>query len=126
MEKLEDSLARLARAMVASQLADGHWGSLTTEESPAETSAAAFLAAAFMRMRRLGLGTAETDAAGARAFDAMLGSVDDSGWLRGVSATVWSSTQIDHYKHVPMAHMVPWSQGPLLMALHEHELAKSR
>jgi len=121
---LEDSLARLAHAMVASQRPDGHWGSLTTEESPAETSAAAFFAAALMRMRRLGLGNDETDAAGARAFDAMIGSVDDVGQLRGVSATVWSSTQLDHYKHVPMDHMVPWSQGPLLMALHEDELAK--
>jgi rhamnogalacturonyl hydrolase YesR len=121
---LEDSLARLAHAMVASQRPDGHWGSLTTEESPAETSAAAFFAAALMRMRRLGLGNDETDAAGARAFDAMMGSVDDLGQLRGVSATVWSSTQLDHYKHVPMDHMVPWSQGPLLMALHEDELAK--
>jgi unsaturated rhamnogalacturonyl hydrolase len=122
---LEDSLARLARAMVASQLSSGHWGSLTTEESPAETSAAAFFAAAFLRMGRLGLGTPETASAGARAFHAMMGSVDEGGQLRGVSATVWSSTQVDHYKHVPMDHMVPWSQGPLLMALHEHELAGS-
>ena len=123
---LKDSLARLADAMVASQLPSGHWGSLTTEESPMETSAAAFFAAAFMRMGRLGLGTAETDSAGARAFHAMMGEIDDRGQLRGVSATVWSSTQIDHYKHVPMDHMVPWSQGPLLMALHEQDLAKSR
>lgn len=117
---LEDSLARLAAAMVESQRPDGHWGSLATEDSPAESSAAAFFAAAFMRMRRLGLGSRATDESGARAFAAMMAAVDADGWLRNVSATVWSSTQADHYKHVPMDHMVPWSQGPLLMALWEH------
>lgn len=119
VQGLRDSLTRMSGAMIETQRPDGHWGSLATLESGVETSAAAFFASVFMRMRRLGIGWPEADEAGARAFNAMLSAVDDTGWMRGVSATVWSSTQMDHYLHVPLDYMVPWSQGPLLIALHE-------
>ncbi len=107
------------------QLPSGHWGSLAQQDSPVETSAAAFMAAVFMRMERLGLSNDLLQQSAARAFDAMIASVDDTGWLRGVSATVWSSTEIDHYNHVPVDFMVPWSQGPLLMALYERSILGS-
>ncbi len=119
VQTLRDSLTRMCAAMINCQRPDGHWGSLATLESGIETSAAAFFASVFMRMGRLGMGWPELDRAGERAYTAMIDSVDDSGWLRGVSATVWSSTQMGHYLHVPLDHMVPWSQGPLLIALHE-------
>lgn len=117
--RLKASLVRLCSAMIETQRPDGHWGSLATVDSGIETSAAAFFASVFPRMRRLGMSWPEADEAGALAFNAMVAAVDETGWLRGVSATVWSSTQMDHYLNVPLDHMVPWSQGPLLIALHE-------
>lgn len=123
--RLQDSLVRLAEGMMLTQLPSGHWGSLAQQDSPVETSAAAFMAAVFMRMERLGLSNDLLQQSAARAFDAMIASVDDTGWLRGVSATVWSSTEIDHYNHVPVDFMVPWSQGPLLMALYERSILGS-
>lgn len=123
---LQDSLRRMCEAMIQTQRPDGHWGSLATMDSGIETSAAAFFASVFPRMRRLGMSWKEADAAGQRAHDAMVASVDESGWLRGVSATVWSSTQMGHYLHVPLDYMVPWSQGPLLIALHERYRASEK
>lgn len=123
--RLQESLSRLADAMVLTQLPTGHWGSLAQQDSPVETSAAAFMAAVFMRMDRLGLSRDTLRQSADRAFDATISSVDETGWLRGVSATVWSSTEIDHYNHVPVDFMVPWSQGPLLMALYEKSVATS-
>ncbi len=122
---LQSSLRRMCEAMVETQRPDGHWGSLATVDSGIETSAAAFFASILPRMSRLGLGWPDADAAGRRAYDAMIAAVDESGWMRGVSATVWSSTQMGHYLHVPLDHMVPWSQGPLLIAVHErHRFAE--
>lgn len=119
MTFLRDSLQRLAGAMVTSQRPDGHWGSLATPDAPTEASAAAFFAAVFLRMGRLGLADSDIDAAAESAFHATMAAVDAEGRLGGVSATVWSSTHLDHYNHVPLDFMVPWSQGPLLMALWE-------
>lgn len=111
---------RLAEAVRVHQRPNGHWASvLGDEESPTETSAAAFYAAAFLRMRRLGLGDDELVDSAQRALTAVVGSTDEQGRLRGASAVVWSSTSAKHYNHVPLDHIVPWSQGPLLLALWE-------
>ena len=42
--------------------------------------------------------------------------VRGDGVLDGVSANVWASTVPLHYRHVPLGAVVPWGQGPLLMA----------
>ena len=43
-----------------------------------------------------------------------------SGALEGVSANVWACTAPWHYANVPLGAMVPWGQGPLLLAAAEH------
>lgn len=126
VDELGRAVVRLAHAVRPHQRPDGHWASvLQDEESPTETSAAAFYSAAFMRMGRLGLGDEDLQESAHRALSAVLGSTDENGRLWGASAVVWSSTSAKHYNHVPLDHMVPWSQGPLLLALWEAHLAGS-
>lgn len=124
VDPLCQAVVRLAQAVRPHQRASGHWASvLGDQESPTETSAAAFYAAAFMRMCRLGLGDDELRDSAMRALSAVLDSTDEQGRLGGASAVVWSSTSAKHYNHVPLGHMVPWSQGPLLLAVWEAHLA---
>ena len=51
-----------------------------------------------------------------RAWSATRAALDVNGALTGVSAAVWSSTRDSHYHHVPRGLVVPWGQGPLLLA----------
>ena len=52
-----------------------------------------------------------------RARSAILASLDDRGQLREVSAAVYASTEPTHYGRVPRGYVVPWGQGPALLAL---------
>ena len=110
---------RLARVMVETQRADGHWWSLVHEpRSGEESSTAAFMATAFYRGMRLGLFPPdEFEPPAARAFAAMESLLDAEGNLRGVSAAVYSALIEEHYWHVPVDRIVPWGQGPVLTAL---------
>jgi unsaturated rhamnogalacturonyl hydrolase len=66
----------------------------------------------------LGIGDPAHLAASARAArDAVLASLDADGQLREVSAAVYASTVPDHYLAVPRGYVVPWGQGPALLAL---------
>jgi hypothetical protein len=42
--------------------------------------------------------------------------VDERGVLGGVSAGVGASTAASHHPNVPTGFVVPWGQGPLLLA----------
>lgn len=114
------SAVRLAEAMLHWQRSDGHWYAVVQEpESGDETSTAAFMAVAFARGRELGLlGEAYVEA-GARALAAASAATDAAGVLGGVSAAVWACTHPRHYHHVPRGFLVPWGQGPLVLALAE-------
>jgi unsaturated rhamnogalacturonyl hydrolase len=110
--------ARLARALRDCQRVDGSWSAVAHVRSSAdESSTAAFLAAAFwqgIRLDVLDRGTFE--AAAEQAWSATLGSLTSGGKLEGVSSAVWSSTDDRHYHHVPRGEVVPWGQGPVLVA----------
>lgn len=116
---LERAVARQIEAMVRLQRVDGHWYTVVTDPASGdESSTAAFMASAFSRA--LALGIVSSDAvreASMRARKAVLGSLDDRGQLREVSAAVYASTEPSHYAHVPRGYVVPWGQGPALLAL---------
>ena len=116
---LADSASRLLRAMLATQRADGHWPVVVTEpDSGDEFSTAGFMAWAIWRALKLGVveGDAMVEAMRA-ARGAILNSLDAQAQLREVSAAVYSSTEPSHYAHVPRGLVVPWGQGPALLAL---------
>lgn len=116
-------------AMLRTQRPDGHWDAVIGDAaSDVETSAAAFMAAAFRRAVRLGVVTdaaedgvsrAAVEAAAARAHAAMLAATAPDGALGGVSVAVMACTTASHYAHVSRGHHVPWGQGPLALALVE-------
>lgn len=109
---------RLVAAMLATQRPDGGWWALAHDPgSGDETSTAAFMAVGFLRAARMGVGERHRLVPAAdRAWDATRRAVDASGLLTGVSAAVYSSTRLGHYRAVPRGFDVPWGQGPLLVA----------
>jgi unsaturated rhamnogalacturonyl hydrolase len=117
-EGLLDTCRQLAAAMLDLQRSDGHWYTMVDDPTSGdETSTAAFMAAAFWKGIQLGVLSPETYAQPAeRAWQATLNQLDTDGMLHGVSAAVESSTATGHYHHVPKDFLVPWGQGPLLLA----------
>jgi unsaturated rhamnogalacturonyl hydrolase len=119
---LVESARALIEAMLRTQRPDGHWNAVVTDpDSGVESSTAAFMAAAFVRAARLGV-VDDTVLPAARAgLAAALRRTDDQGRLADVSAAVMASTRPSHYAHVPRGFLVPWGQGPLVMALAEFD-----
>lgn len=117
---IEDSARRLATAMRGLQRPDGHWYTVAHDETSGdETSTAAFMANAFSRGMRTGLLDDAFAEPAARALAAIRRDTDADGVLRGVSAAVWACTLPAHYANVPRDFLVPWGQGPLVLALAE-------
>lgn len=114
---------RLEGFMLGTQRADGHWDAVVGDPSSGlEASTAAFMADGLARGARLGvLVDDRLDGGAARALDAVLDATDASGILTNVSAAVMACTEPSHYGHVPRGFVVPWGQGPLAMALAEHQ-----
>ena len=119
IEILTKSLQRLAQAQIDHQRNDGHWSAVVTDEnSGIESSTAAFMAHGFHRGRKLGLLDDSAVATSIdRAQEAIEKSLDDEGHLSQVSAAVFACTSAEHYSFVPRNKIVPWGQGPALMAL---------
>ena len=118
-DRLRASADALCVALVAGQRPDGSVDAVVGDPtSGPETSTAAFLAVGLRRAAALGLGGGPDLATAAdRALAATLAATDASGVLTGVSAEVFASTSLDHYRHVPRGFVVPWGQGPLVLAL---------
>lgn len=117
-ELAEPAIALINR-MVELQDDDGNWPSVVTRpDSVPEASTAAFMGRGFLRAYRLGLGDERVRAAGLKAVDAAV-TAAARGYLYPVSAAVWACTQAEHYCHVPTGFVVPWGEGPLLLALAE-------
>jgi unsaturated rhamnogalacturonyl hydrolase len=116
-DDLAASVGRLAEALLPLQEPDGGWPAVAHDPaSGSESSTAAFMAAGFAEGARTGLLGAEFLEPARRAWDYAWSRVDESGTLTDVSAAVWASTASSHYVHVPRGFMVPWGQGPLLLA----------
>lgn len=119
-----DAAERLIRAMRGWQRADGHWPAVVTEPSaPTESSTAAFMAVGMRRALELGVIDAQERAGVAASAEsarrAVMAALDPDGTLLDVSAAVWASTEPSHYVHAPRGFLVPWGQGPALLALKE-------
>jgi len=117
---IEASARRLAEAMRSLQRPDGHWYTVAQDSASGdETSTAAFMATAFRRGVRMGVLDGGFAEPAALALAAVRGDTDVDGVLRGVSAAVWACTLPAHYANVPRDFLVPWGQGPAVLALAE-------
>jgi unsaturated rhamnogalacturonyl hydrolase len=116
--RLLAAMQALASAMCATQRPNGAWWAVAqSPESGPEASTEAFMAEGLGRgVERGWLPRERYMAAAAAAWRATLEDTDSEGTLRDVSAAVWSSTSDLHYHHVPKGFVVPWGQGPLLLA----------
>lgn len=116
---LRASAARLLERMAELQRPDGHWEVVV--DSPGsgdEFSTAGFMAHAMADAVGLGVGDAVLlSASSTAARAAILRSLDVDAQLREVSAAVYASTVPEHYAAVPRGYVVPWGQGPALLAL---------
>ncbi|WP_160141308.1 glycoside hydrolase family 88 protein [Microbacterium sp. SLBN-154] len=115
------SVQRLIGAMIRCQRADGHWPVVLTQpDSGDEYSTTAFMITGFLRAARSGIvGHDLVAEAVGKAAQALSRSFDADGSLRLVSSAVYTSTVDDHYAHVPRGFVVPWGQGPALLAVIE-------
>jgi len=114
---LETAVRSLAGAMVERQRPDGHWHAIAGDATSGhEASTAAFMAIGLASGADRGILDSDALAAAERAWAATQGSLGEDGVLRDVSAAVWSSTQEEHYRRVPTGFVVPWGQGPVLVA----------
>jgi unsaturated rhamnogalacturonyl hydrolase len=115
--RLTRAFRALASALVARQREDGSWPTVVTlADAPPEASTSAFVAAGFAAGVERGLLDASYADAAERAWRDAMRRVDGTGALTEVSAAVWASTVESHYLHVPVGFVVPWGQGPLLLA----------
>jgi unsaturated rhamnogalacturonyl hydrolase len=115
--QIQASTLALARALVRLQRGDGGWSAVVgDEESGDESSTAAFAAAGLAQGLASGLLGDEFNEPTRRAWTHALARVDDRGVLADVSAAVWPCTDQSHYGHAPTGFVVPWGQGPLLVA----------
>jgi unsaturated rhamnogalacturonyl hydrolase len=118
---LSGAVSKLVSAMVVLQRDDGHWyAAVNHPHSGDEYSTTAFMAYGMSRALRMGLvsGSAVSRAVG-QARSAVLGSITAEGRLEKVSAAVMACTRASHYQHVPIDFLVPWGQGPAILALTE-------
>lgn len=133
---LVDHATRLIGAMIRTQRADGHWDAVVGEPASSdESSTAAFMGAGFLRAVELGvvddISTGPIDAgtvvdAAERAVAAVEASISPAGTLEDVSAAVWACTEPTHYHHVPRGFIVPWGEGPAVLALIAHDRHRAR
>jgi unsaturated rhamnogalacturonyl hydrolase len=111
------ALRALCGALVETQLPTGGWASIANEPtSMPEASTAAFVAAGFARALSTGLLDQSYQHAALAAWKDTLTHLQDNGLLGSVSAAVYPSTVNDHYGLTPTGFLVPWGQGPLLLA----------
>lgn len=120
-EDLADRARQLARATLSYQRSDGGWSAMLLHpDSGLEASTGSFLATGFLRGIRLGFfDPQEFSEPAERAWSATWRTVDDDGWVRDVSFGVSPSLSLYHYCNTKTGSMVPWGQGPALLAAQE-------
>lgn len=112
------SAAGLVDAQVGWQRDDGHWYAVVDDpRSGDEHSTAAFMSAGFYRALEAGVVSGPVvEAAADAAYAATCAAIDADGTLTQVSAAVMACTEQSHYAHVPRGYLVPWGQGPIVLA----------
>ena len=115
---LLDAAHALGARMAALQRPDGHWHAVVDDPTSGdESSTAAFMAVGLSRLAALDPRSAALADHARRARAAVVASLDADANLGGVSAAVYASTEPSHYRHVPRGYVVPWGQGPAVLAL---------
>ena len=115
--RVAQAFVQLSNALRDTQRDDGSWTAVVHDpQSGTEGSTAAFAAAGFARAVRLGFLSADFAQPARKAWSNALEHVDENGLLTDVSAAVRPSTSQSSYCHVPKGFLVPWGQGPLLVA----------
>jgi unsaturated rhamnogalacturonyl hydrolase len=113
-------LATHLGALVRFQQESGHWPTIVDDPaSYEETSVAAFyVSTAYPALRAGILDAGRHEPALERAWQAVDAAVDEHGRLRGVSGNTHAG-DVAHYRSVPRDAVVPWGQGPALLAIRE-------
>jgi unsaturated rhamnogalacturonyl hydrolase len=120
VEPARDVFRRLAHALIEHQRPDGGWAAAVHDpDSGTESSTAAFAAAGLARGVRTGVLDGSCADAARAAWASALSDLREDGLVGDVSAAVHASTRASHYGAVPKGFMVPWGQGPLLVAAYE-------
>ena len=113
---LDDSIAAVMDALVATQAPDGHWPTVLGQKDAAtETSTAAFFVAAALHPA-LPASSVPPSEVVHLASSAVLAVVGDDGVYRGVSHDTHARWELDLYLH-PQTRASPWGQGSALRAL---------
>ena len=121
LDLIRTSAAKLIEFMLSTQQEDGHWAARVDSAAPtAEASTAAFMYVGIGRAARMGIvNAASVSGSMLKSLNATVSSIDETGILITVSEAVMACTEPSHYDRVPTGFMVPWGQGPALMALCE-------
>lgn len=116
---LSDLLHDQAEALLPLQAPSGMWHTLLDEpESYEETSATAGFAYGLLKAARLGLGPPSWRQAGRRAAEALLGAIDESGVVQGVSYGTRMGDDLQHYRDIPI-QPTAYGQSLAILALVE-------
>lgn len=100
---LEGLLATQAEALLPLQTEDGAWRTLLDDpDSYRETSATAGIAYGLMKAGRQGRLPEEARRAGLRALDYVLGRIDESGTVQGVSYGTRMGHDLQFYRDIPI------------------------
>lgn len=113
-------LAAQLDALVPFQQESGHWRTIVDDpEAYEETSVVAFYVSTGYPALRAGiLDRDRHEPALKRAWRALEAAIDERGRLRGVSGNTHAG-DVAHYRSVPRDVVVPWGQGPALLAVRE-------
>jgi unsaturated rhamnogalacturonyl hydrolase len=119
-----DSIARILAthldALVPFQQTSGHWRTIVDDAGAyEETSVAAFyVSTAYAALRAGILDGDRHEPVLERAWGALEAAIGEDGRLRGVSGNTHAGDAA-HYRSVPRDVVVPWGQGPALLAIRE-------
>jgi|SRR5579884_2230526 len=115
--RIAELLRDLIETMEPFQMENGHWRTIVDDpDAGEETSIAAFYVATVAPAIRAGILDARHTSSVERAWRAVESSLVADGRFLGVSADTLPGTP-EEYKAIPIDVIVPWGQGPFLLAL---------
>lgn len=119
-EGIGSILAAHLDALLPFQQESGHWRTIVDDsEAYEEASVAAFyVSTAYPALAAGLLDPARHRPALERAWRAVEAGIDEEGRYRGVSGNTHAG-DVAHYRSVPRDVVVPWGQGPALLAIRE-------
>lgn len=117
-EQLMEIFQLQSEALSSLQDSSGDWRTVLDDpEAYLETSIAAFVVDGFSYAIGKGWLPVSYKEVVHSAAHALFGHVQDNGKLSGVSYETFPSTRAEHYRTMPRDAVVPWGQGPLIMAI---------